>query len=888
MKWLCLVALAFLLTTHAVAQVVVQNRFLGVEVDDDSGDFFVFTTQGDPADPLDDGRVIVAQSGSFVTLRIYNVPTGDVPPFQTVDLQLSGDGSVDETEFQLLNVLTPQSNVVTATWAVFIPRPDPTDPTAVITPTTPSLLVDRLLTLVGDAVEVRVSVTNMEAIPRLIGVRLALNPSVNPLAAAGNPSPGPFLLPGQPPVINEQLFTGIQQVPEQWVYVPALDQTALSVRGIVMGSEATPPDRAVFAQVANLTANLFDYLPASFLRLDTADSGVALVWDNRPIVLGQSIQFVSYVGLNLTVPDYRRPYSIMVLPLPLFSLQMGDNPFTPETELAFITPDPFPVTAIVHNYSVNPLTGVSLTIALPDGMVLVPGESATKAIGTLSALGEQTVSWQVQFDLIDRQTGEPRLGVSGNRPIIVSAVAIPGGGRQATVTAVVPFLPLRSFPAGFHMVGFPFDFENPEPSVALGIPASDLRLARYDPFLNRYLIFGQGVELTRLEAGQGYWLRFLTPQTVVLNGVKLRSLTTPVVVPVRKGWNQLANPFPYPILLSGIQFAPGTALSPLSFDEAVTQQLVRRAIFLWQPDPLNPNNPPFGAYQLLLGTTIHLQPWEGFWVFCEADGIFLFSSPQFVGPLQTRSRSVSLAELFPSDGWSVQLVAESSVGSDNLLWLGVSAQATNGLDAWDIPKPPPIPGGLQVSSVLEQGRNRLPLSVDIRPPQGRSVWTLEIVNPPGGEVQLKVQDLSRVPRFVVLTLHDPETGKNWSLRAVNTVRFKTQPSQPKRLQLIALNVGQLPLRVQGLQATPVRGRGVQIRFAVTMPAQVRVQVRSLTGRVLWETGVLTESVGVRSVFWNGRSRTDQPLPLGVYAIVVQAFSDDGRQSQAQTIVRVTK
>lgn len=878
MKRLFLAALAFLLTTHVFAQITVQNRFLGVEVDDSTGDFFVFTTQ----------NLIVAEAGSFVTLRIYNVPTGDDPPFQTVDLELSGDGSVDETEFQLINVLSPQPNVITATWAVFIAHPDPTDPTSVITPTEPSLMVDRWLTLVGDAVEIRVTVTNLEAIPRLIGVRVTLNPSVNLLANAGNPSPGPFLLPGRPPIINEQVFTGIQQMPEQWVYVPALDQTQLSVRGIVIGSEATPPDRLIFAQVANLTANLFDYQPASFLRLDTDDSGVALVWDNRPIVLGQSVQFVSYVGLNATISDYRRPYSLMALPLPLFNLQIGDNPFTPEVERAFVTPDPFPVTATVHNFSNNPLTGVSLTIALPDGMVLAPGESATKAVGTLSPLGEQTVSWQVQFDLIDRQTGEPRPGVTGNRPIIISSVAIPGGGRQATVTAVVPFLPVRSFPAGFHMVGFPFDFENPEPSIALGIPASDLRLARYDPLLNRYLIFGQGVELTRLEAGQGYWLRFLAPQTVVLNGVKLRSLATPVVVPVRRGWNQLANPFPYPILLNGIQFAPGTALSPLSFEEAVTQQLLRRAIFIWQPDPTNPNNPPYGAYQILLGTNIYLQPWEGFWVFCEADGIFLFSSPQFVGPLQTRSRSVSATDLLPSDGWAVQLVTESSVGRDSLLWLGMSSQAANGLDAWDIPKPPSIPGGLQVSSIMEQGRSRLPLSVDLRSPQGRSVWTLEIVNPAGGEVQLKVQALHRVPRSLTLTLHDPETGQTYSLRSVNTVRFNTQPNQPKRLQLVALNAGQLPLRVQGLKAMPVRGRGVQIQFAVTMPAQVSVQVRSLTGRVLWENHDFVTPSLRHSVFWNGHSRTDQPLPSGIYAIVVQAVSDDGRQSQAQTIVRVTK
>lgn len=176
--------------------------------------------------------------------------------------------------------------------------------------------------------------------------------------------------------------------------------------------------------------------------------------------------------------------------------------------------------------------------------------------------------------------------------------------------------------------------------------------------------------------------------------------------------------------------------------------------------------------------------------------------------------------------------------------------------------------------------------MDFRPPTPRIVWDLELVNPAGGEVQLRVDGLSQVPRSVALWLTDPETQQQWSLRSTPSINMLTRPNQPKRLQVIALQTDQRPFRVQGLRVVRLRGRGAYIEFAVSQPSQVTVQVRTLTGRVVWEKKLPVTTESHRRIFWDGQSVTASPLPSFLpYLIVVQATNEDGERAQAHFLLR---
>lgn len=854
---------------HGQVTFRVTNNYLGASMPSDTAIVTVFTTKGDPANPLDDNLAIMDPQDTFWVLRFNDLPSS------TVQLRGASGGSGLVTYNLNLAGQNGDTQLYTR-WLVFAPpiqlRPDFT--------VEPALVVEREVTLLGDAVEMRLRLKGNDNYVRRISVGFVLDPGFNPIANPSQVTTGPFFVPNHAIITKETEF--VADLPPFWIYTPAPDISDLSLRGTIVPPEGPAPRRVVFALASNLASAAFgygfDYRPDPFTEIFgfNADSAVGVYWD--PVTVGPSVsrEFVVVFGLNRSFGDYRRPYSLMVQSVPSLSVELGDDPFTPEVETAFVSPNPFPVTASVYNASSQPLSGVNLTLTLPTGFTFAPGEVPTKSVPTIAPNDERQVTWQVRVD--------PNL-VTGRTELIVTATAPVGGTRQVRVPLLVPALPVRALSAGLHMVGFPFGFSNPEPATALGLLPGEFLLAHYDPLRQSYLIYRQDAELNRLERGKGYWLRLLSNRTITLQGTLPVNLDEPVTVPIQQGWNQLSNPFPVPILVGGVQVFQGNAVNPIPLEQAVQQGLIRGTLFVWRSDP---GLPPFGGeYQALpVSYGVLLMPWQGFWLYSAVDGGLIFSPPAFVGPLQTRLAAQVATSPVPPGGWQLNLWAESASGRDRTTWLGVRQQAAEGLDWLDMPKPPPVPGGLQVSSVVMSGRSSVPLSIDWRPPSGRVVWNLEIINPAGGEVRLRFEGLTQVPRSVALTLTDPETGQQWSLRSVPSVTIITQPRQPKRLQLIAVQTNQLPLRVQGLRVVRLRGRGAYIEFAVTQCSQVRVQVRTLTGRMVWETALVATPGSRQRVFWDGQSVAAQLLPNQVPClIVVQAIGEDGRQTQAQVMVR---
>jgi len=868
---LSLLAIIVLIGQPVRAQVfTIANAYLQVDVNTQNGNMTILTVQGDPTNPFDDNQAITDPEDTALILRLYNVPNGN-GGVGTVDLDLRASGTVGTITYGL-NVIELFPNMIRTRWLVYIP-----DLLGQLPPIeSPSLVVERECVIVGDMVEIRVRVINKENISRDIGIGIILDTGFNPPGSATQDTPGVFIVSNSSAIIYyEREFTKARGLPDFYLSLPFIVTGTL--KGTINAGEGPLPDKVLFALVPSIQSAAvgygFDYPPNPYNALGiNIDSAVGLYWNRLALPAKGSVEVVTHLGVDIGPGDYRRPMSLRVFQLEPLEVQLGDDPFTPEVEQAYVTPNPFTITALVYNSLLTPLTNVSVTLGLPEGLSFPPGESATKVLPLVGADGEQRVSWQVRVNP----------GTIGVKELVVTAYSPQVGSRQVKVPVVIPFLPVLELKRGYNLIGFPFEFVNPEPSTALGIPPEELKMATYDPTLRNYLVYRRDLQFNRIEPGQGYWLWLPTDQTLTFQDIRFIASDQSVVVPLRRGWNLLSNPFPWQVLLRGVEIRYGSDPVSYTFEEAVAFGWVKSPIFVWRNDPRIP--PHGGEYSVRIGSNLRLDPFQGFWLYSEIDGNIIFGAPFIYGSWQMRGSS-HLAPRTPHPTWSVQIIATSAAGRDNTTWLGVSDTASNELDRLDLPKVPQPPGSVQVSSVLRFGRSEVPLSMDIRPPQGKIVWTLELLNPAGGEVKLQFDGLAQVPRSVTLTIYDPETNQRWSLRTTPSLTLSTQPNQPKRLQLIALQNDQLPLRVQNLKVTPTRGKGAQIQFAVTVPSQVQVQIRTLTGRVIWETGEQVESGRLISVFWDGRSNQNESLPSSVYIVTVRAITEDGRQTQAQTILR---
>ncbi|MCS7223456.1 MAG: DUF2271 domain-containing protein [Armatimonadetes bacterium] len=890
-----------LLSSFGYSQIFnVQNQYLSISLDTDNAEVTIATVQGDPGDPLDDGLVLNDPQESFPVLRLYNVPIGTTTGgggtggggtggggtgggggggggagslrnrqlfTQTVTIPLLDGDTINGVTYTM-NAHFQRTSYVVTRWLVFIPSYTTGQTTQQPTVIQPSLVVNRFVYLAGDSALIVLQVENLENIPREIGLGIVMDTQ---------PGAGSFLVPFRAPRNHEQMFTRGQDLPPFFVRFPLLNPR-MTVRGSVIPPEGPIPDKVLLAQMFNLNSALwgfgFDYSADPFVIHGFAgDDGFGIYWTRLTVARGSVVEVSALYGLNFAFGDYRRPYSLRAQFLSPLDIQLGDDPGTPQVEAGFPTPNPFNLTVSVSNFLDSlPIDNVTVTVGVPSGFSLPPGEPASKSLGAIGANSERSASWAIIV--------QP--GMQGLHHISVTATATPGGAHQVQVPILIPFPPAQPLTRGqLRMVGFPYLFQDPSPPAALGIAADDLRLAHYDPVFGRYLIFGQDMIFDRLEPGRGYWFR-PPASPVTLQNPRLPSITEPVLVPIRKGWNQLANPFPWPTLLHGVEFSPSAGGAVLNFEDVVARGLIRGTIFLWRADP---NLPPLGGeYVAFSGRTTRLQPWEGFWLFSEVDAVLYFFAPNFVGTLQTKSPA-SLAEgpSLPDDSVVVRIIARGASGRDGITWIGVSSRATDGLDRWDLPKPPSAPGGLRLVSCAESGQQQVFLAVDLRGPRSRQSWSLELTNPSGGDVSLEFQGLS-TRRSHRWTLKDEETGQIWDLSPVGQVTVTTKTGQPKRLLLSLVTSISTPLRILNLSAVPVRGRGVQISFALTQPASVDVRVLSLTGRTIWSQPL---RAGARSqtVIWAGNSRDGSPVPRGAYLLLVEAATEDGRVSRSQRLFR---
>lgn len=842
----------------ASAQVTVVNNYLSVTMAG-NGDVTVRTVIVDPNIPpkLD---ILTGE----MTLRVED----DADRIYSALIRASGNAqSLGERRAQPLSWElrgTPalrSQNSVGCFWVVKMPEPIGTDPDYDKNPD--DLIIERTVTLIREFVEIRHRITNIDNVTHVIGVRLFLNPRVDP-----NSSAGPFYVPGMPPIVREREFYSAD-MPEIWLTTLSRTQTTFSLKGIVKGGDATPPDKLVFAEAGHLTADNWDFTVNEFFDLEFQDSALAYYWMPFALSPGASVEFVTYVGLNLaTAVSIGGSYALFVDMPPQLQTVFGDNLLTPEIEASFPVPNPFRIDVTVLNYSDAPLTDPTLTLQLPPGMSLLAGSSPTQSIGVVPANSEAKVSWDVSVEG----------WVQGYVTINLVGMAFPGKVHNLPIKLVVPAQVQRLFSSGFHMLCLPYPVLNTYPPTALSVTGS-LKLARWDPRSEKYRFFPYDIREVR--SGESYWLYFDTPTTITLNGARfLKDTEVPVTVPLYAGWNQVGNPFPQPIYLGGLKFAIAGSPLALSYEDAVVDGYIYSFIFFWD-NSANDYAPPKS------GNDVLLQPWQGFWIYARRDVLLLFDRPQFIGSLQVRKRSSSQKGA-RSPIWKIRISATAGEFKDEHNLLGVANGASDGFDEFDIPEPPRPSPSVKLAFVSVDRGKANELCYDIKSASGkRKVWDFVVsCDVPGLEVNLQ-WEFDGFPKAMGALLVDLDANKSVYMRTCAGYRYKNDASGKRRFRVIIDEEATAPLKVMQLRAVQLRDGKIAISFTLSHDARVDCTIRTLTGRVvrkLSRPGIVQR--GQVTMLWDGKDAQGRQVPSGVYMVVVQPTTEDLRTVTATALLRL--
>jgi WD40 repeat protein len=597
---------------------------------------------------------------------------------------------------------------------------------------------------------------------------------------------------------------------------------------------AFSPDGGLLASGgADRVINLWRVSDRTRLQSYSSETGTGVL----AIQFSPDGRWFGYGRLDATVVAARNPFPPNRPPAVPELLAPADNatvPPTPTLRVRLADPDNDQVQAEIEIYS-----GTNKVRTLRTGFV-ASGAEASPAVNPPLEAGNYT--WRARA----RDS-------AGNE----SEWSAP---RRITVSASVP-----TRLAGIRTFALSLRTPTSDPN-ALGL--NGVSIMRWDAATQQY------APATELRLGEAYFIKATNPVQPNLFG---EPVAGEVVIPLKPGWNLIANPTLAPIAwqLDGVQVQRGSERRSLR--EAQRAGWVEDYLWAWQQ---NPNDPQRGQYQLvydateLRGAAGALEPWQAYWMLARVECALVLNAQ--------RTRAAAFRPAPATADWTLQIEAVSASGDAQAVWIGVAGGRS--VRAVLAPAPPE-------NAMRMQARLRCPegaFAADIRPTLGRDAhWSLEVAVAPSSQPQpitLRVAHATHLPRGVNLMLVDEQSRARRPLRAAASLsfvapaeggvfRFRIEPMSHRAL-LRVLNP-----TVRGASRA---GDALTLSFSLTAEAQVQVQIRTGSRAVRTLSDARTRSAGLHEFVWDGRDDAGVHLPPGAYIAEITAVSADGQIARAVT------
>ncbi len=438
----------------------IRNQYIKVFVnatDDGTARFAVDSTGGDPRSPADDDKPLVygrpCPWTSYTTVRVDGV---DYVFGGRTQRRAGKDGSYG---VEVLGPTLSGGNIV-ATW-----RFGDIEVSQVLS------IVRSTTTGLFDTAKITYIATNHGLNPHSVGLRIMLDTML------GANDGAPFRAKDKA-IVSDTVF-GSREMPHFWQAFDSLSSPSVTSQGTLAGPEVTAPDRVLFTNWGSLADGVWDadFSPGrDFTRAGEyeLDSAIALYWDPAPLAPGDSREYTTLYGMG----------GISIAP---GVLSIGVTS-PAEVTCGKDRPATFPVVAYVENSGPTVALGVRVTIELPPGLALVPGEQATRVLGDLEPGETGQVAWELAPDVRDQAELEYSVMVEAEN-------AEPNRVRRAVRVLAPPRLLVRvEAPSGFGVKDDRFD---PYP---LGVKALVENVGGAPAYgVKAMLALGQGVRLAERE-----------------------------------------------------------------------------------------------------------------------------------------------------------------------------------------------------------------------------------------------------------------------------------------------------------------------------------------------------------------------------------------------------
>jgi hypothetical protein len=719
---------------------------------------------------------------------------------------------------------------------------------------------DLRIELIQSAARISLRVRNSGDSPATLALRLASDVEVGVeegFDRNGASRPPYVYVQGQRPIRVDSDLRGVQ-IPNAIEFYLSRGNLGGSSRYLlrpVKGFEdQTPIDRLVIGKWFFIQGTTI-WEPVLFPDSFIGDVALNLFVNARNFAPGQVREYVFYVTLTPVDMDVQPPIAVGVEALPVIEPDAQDLSRLRDngqfTIVANVTNQYFVVGREID------LTDVAVDLSLPAGISFAPGESRTRTIPRLAPGQTAPLRWRVVAD-------PTTVGFVTFR---VSVQAPPAPTKTVSRTILISATANRKLESGFQIVSIPFVTTSSLEEV-LNLPVA-YQAKRWNPERELY------ETIDTIQPGQGFWLYLPgSALTAQYDATHLRFpssvFNTSVPVPLKKGWNQIGNPYPYPLVLGQVVIVGSSdPRRSLSFFEAAQRGVIRGVLYYWDEFSRE--------YKFTSDPNTPLLPHRGYWIKASEDIEFVYP-PVFLPGTGFGGSIIRSAEERPNlpNDWRLQIVARTARGVDTQNFIGISA----GRGVGDIEEPPtPLPDRPVDLTILKSGTGTR-LMQEVRAVANRQQFDLLVEAAPGEEVALTFPNLSTVPHGYRLRLTDLHTGRTVDIRTTPEYRFIS--TGRTRLQLVVERAARTGALITSVNVSSA-GRGVNsvsISYVLADNAQTSIQILGSDGRAIanLQRG-RAATRGVNTVSWNLRDDEGRAVPPGTYQVQVEARTDDGKTAR---------
>ncbi|MDZ7317061.1 MAG: T9SS type A sorting domain-containing protein, partial [candidate division KSB1 bacterium] len=428
------------------------------------------------------------------------------------------------------------------------------------------------------------------------------------------------------------------------------------------------------------------------------------------------------------------------------------------------------------------------------------------------------------------------------------------GGNQQGLTMPWP-LPSGSEQDAYRMISLPLE---PDKSSPKDIFEDDFgpydphvwRLFQWEPLEAIYLEYPQ---ISAVRPGAAYWL-ITAKEGVTLDsgpGTSVNTVT-PFVVVLKKGWNDIASPFAFPVDWRDVRWA-----------SAVDTQKVQGP------------HAYIGRWQYPFENTV-MQPWQGYAVYSEAEDFTITIPALEAQPALAKKNPFER----PNIEWSMQIIAKMNKAEDSANYLGFAKDATEKWDyGLDYVEAPAIGSYIQLyfpHSDWQLAADQY--TTDFRPVGQGAVWHIEAAAQTAGEAVLIFRFFGPLKNSLSLMLADVEAGTSIDLRADSLYIFRfTDNQQIRRFSLFAGNekfikehqdeLPQVADTYSMLQNHPNPfNHSTIISFRIDKAAEINLAVYNLLAQKVKQIYQGPIQGGFYQFSWDARDDAGREVGTGIYIL----------------------